>query len=81
MTEHQVELMREMVSVAHLTFPNYTEACYLTQTPIKMSGISWEEAGDLLDKLRKIGTKSALITSCKVDGRNAVVGYNHDDDS
>ena len=36
MTERQVELMREMVSVADLTFPNYTEACYLTGTPIKM---------------------------------------------
>ena len=78
MTEHQVELMREMVSVADLTFPNYTEACYLTNTPIKMDGISWEEAGDLLDDLREIGCKSALITSCKIDGQNAVAGYNHD---
>ena len=80
-TLKQVELMREMVSVAHLTFPNYTEACYLTNTPIKMEGISWEEAGDLLDKLRDIGCKSALITSCKIDGQNAVAGYNHFDDS
>ena len=39
-TQRQVELMREMVSVAHLTFPNYTEACYLTDTPIHMEGIS-----------------------------------------
>ena len=79
-TNRQVELMREMVSVAHLTFPNYTEACYLTDTPIKMEGITWEEAGDLLDKLRKIGCQSALITSCKIDGQNAVAGYNHFDD-
>ena len=41
MTNRQVELMREMVAVAHLTFPNYTEACYLTNTPIKMEGITW----------------------------------------
>ena len=81
MTERQVELMREMVAVAHLTFPNYTEACYLTKTPIKMEGISWEEAGDLLDKLRDIGCKSALITSCKIDGQNAVAGYNHFNDN
>ena len=81
MTERQVELMREMVSVAHLTFPNYTEACYLTGTAIKMQGIRWEEARDLLDRLRAIGTKSALITSCKIDGQNAVVGYNHYDNS
>ena len=79
--EPQVQLMREMVSVAHLTFPNYTEACYLTDTPIKMEGISWEEAGDLLDKLRDIGCKSALITSCKIDGQNAVAGYNHFNDN
>ena len=81
MTERQVELMREMVSVAHLTFPNYTEACYLTGTPIHMEGITWEEAGDLLDKLREIGCQSAIITSCKIDGQNAVAGYNHYDDS
>lgn len=80
-TEHQVELMRKMVSVAHLTFPNYTEACYLTGTRIKMDGISWEEAGDLLDDLREIGCKSALVTSCKIDGHNSVAGYNHYDDS
>ena len=80
-TERQVELMREMVSVADLTFPNYTEACYLTGTRIKSGSISWEEAGDLLDKLRNIGSKSALITSCKIDGHNSVAGYNHFNDN
>ena len=81
MTNRQVELMREMVAVAHLTFPNYTEACYLTNTPIKMEGITWDEAQELLKKLCQIGCKSALITSCKIDGQNAVVGYNHFDQS
>ena len=81
MTDRQVELMREMVSVAHLTFPNYTEACYLTGTSINMEGITWEEAKELLDKLRQIGCQSALITSCKIDGQNAVAGYNHFDGS
>ncbi len=76
MTERQVELMREMVSVADLTFPNYTEACYLTNSPINMEGISWEETKVLIDKLREIGCKSALITSCKINGQNAVAGYN-----
>jgi pyridoxine kinase len=81
MTNRQVELMREIVSVAHLTFPNYTEACYLTDSPIKMEGISWMEAERLLDRLRDIGCKSVLITSCKIEGQNAVVGYNHYDDT
>ena len=76
-TERQVELMREMVAVAHLTFPNYTEACYLTGTRIKSGSISWEEAGDLLDKLRDMGSKSALITSCKIDGHNSIPGLFH----
>lgn len=80
-TERQVELMREMVAVADLTFPNYTEACYLTGTRIKSGSISWEEAGDLLDKLRDMGSKSALITSCKIDGHNSVAGYNHFNDN
>lgn len=80
-TERQVELMREMVSVADLTFPNYTEACYLTGTRIKSGSISWEEAGDLLDKLRDMGSKSALITSCKIEGHNSVAGYNHFNDN
>ena len=80
-TERQVELMREMVSVADLTFPNYTEACYLTGTRIKSGSISWEEAADLLDKLRDMGSKSALITSCKIDGHNSVAGYNHFNDN
>lgn len=80
-TERQVELMREMVSVADLTFPNYTEVCYLTDTRIKSGSISWEEAGDLLDKLRDMGSKSALITSCKIDGHNSVAGYNHFNDN
>lgn len=81
MTDRQVELMREMVSVAHLCFPNYTEACYLTRTPINMDGISWEEAKLLLDKLREIGSQSVLITSCRIEGQNAVAGYNHYDGS
>ena len=77
MSMKQVELMREMVSVADLTLPNYTEACYLTDTPFRQEGVSWEEAQSLLDKLTAMGSKSALITSCRIDGQNSVAGYNH----
>lgn len=76
-TESIVNSMREMVAVAHLTYPNHTEACYLTSTPYKAEGVSRNEAFELLDKLRKIGAKSALITSIKVDGQPSVAGYNH----
>jgi pyridoxine kinase len=32
-TPAAIQSMREMIAVAHLIFPNYTEACYLTDTP------------------------------------------------
>ena len=71
----QVELMRQMVSVADLTIPNYTEACYLTDTPFRPEGITREEACQMLRQLVAIGARSALITSCVIDGRNQVCGY------
>lgn len=75
--EGTVRCMREMLSVAHLCFPNYTEACLLTDEPYRKEGVSQEEAYRLVDKLRGIGPHSVLVTSCIVDGRHAVVGYNH----
>ena len=42
--ENQVRLMREMVSVAHLIFPNYTEACHLVGEPFKQDGMTRREA-------------------------------------
>lgn len=69
--------MREMISVADLTFPNYTEACYLTETAFSKQGVTLNEAKELLDKLCEIGSKSALITSITIDGQPSVAGYNH----
>ena len=72
--QRQVELMREMVSVAHLTIPNYTEACYLAGVQYKPQGITQEEARQLLDQLTAIGAHSALVTSCIIEGKHAVCG-------
>jgi pyridoxine kinase len=72
-----IKLMREMVAVADLIFPNYTEACYLTDNQFQQQGVSWDEARHLLDQLTAIGAKSAIITSCCIDGKNSVAGYNH----
>ncbi len=73
-TERHVGLMREMVSVADLIFPNYTEACFLTDMPYRKEGMTWQEAQTMLDRLTAIGTKSAIITSACVEGKNCVVG-------
>ena len=75
--EGTIRCMKEMLSVAHLCFPNYTEACLLTDEPYKAEGITQQEAQLLVNKLRAIGSHSVLITSCIVDGKHAVVGYNH----
>ena len=71
--------MRQMVSVADLTFPNYTEACYLTSTPYLEEGMTWEDAREMLSRLRDIGCRSALVTSARVEGQSCVIGYNHFD--
>ena len=76
--KRQVELMRQMVSVAHLTIPNYTEACYLAGVQYKPQGISHDEACQLLDRLTDIGARSAVITSCIIEGKHQVCGLTAD---
>ena len=76
-SESTVRCMKEMLSVSHLCFPNYTEACLLTDSEYKEEGISEKDAYELIDKLRAIGSHSVLITSCIVEGQHAVVGFNH----
>lgn len=74
--EGTIYSMREMLSVAHLCFPNYTEACLLTGAEYKAQGISASEAEQLVNKLRRIGAHSVVITSCIINGQHAVIGYN-----
>ena len=77
-SDTQVALMKEMVSVADLTFPNYTEACYLTGKPYCTEGMSWDEACDMLDGIINLGAKAAVITSACVDGQRCVIGRRSD---
>lgn len=75
-TPSTINSMRQMVSVAHLIFPNYTEACYLTDTPYNADGVTEEEVRTLVEKLRELGAKSVLITSVLMkDGSHVVAGY------
>jgi len=77
MTLNQVALMREMVSVADLCFPNYTEATLLTGRDFRKEGLTIAEAYSMVDDIHRLGSKSVLITSSLIDGKNMVVGYNH----
>ena len=74
--ESTIGLMRDLVACADYTVPNYTEACLLTDTPMK-DGITSEEACALVDAMRGLGAKSVVVTSANVDGKSAVIGYDH----
>ncbi len=73
-SQRQVELMRQMVAVADLTFPNLTEACLLTGMPYNPGGMTWDDACRMLDALLALGCRSALVTSARVDGQPCVLG-------
>lgn len=79
MDDRQVELMREMVGVADLAFPNFTEACLLAGMDYRLEGFSWEEICTLMDRIIALGTKSVLVTSARVDGGCCVVGRRSDE--
>ena len=79
MSNHQVELMREMVSVADLTFPNYTEACYLAGMDYRPEGLDWPEACTLMDRVSALGARSVVVTSARVDGHCCVLGRRSDE--
>ena len=74
MGSRQVDLMREMVAMADLTFPNYTEACYLTGLAYRAEGQTWHEACMMLDMIVGLGAKSAIVTSANVEGQRCVIG-------
>lgn len=81
MTLRTVGHMRQIVSVADVIMPNYTEACYLTETDYTEDSLSKEEINRIIDRLRSLGTRSAVITSCLVEGQKQVVGYDAEQQS
>ena len=76
MPESTIGLMRSLVECADYAVPNYTEACLLTDTPMAEQ-ITADEARALVDAMLALGAKSVVITSAKVDGASAVIGYDH----
>ena len=74
--ESTIGLMRSLVACADYAVPNYTEACLLTDTPMAEQ-ITADEARTLVDAMLALGAKSVVITSAKVDGASAVIGYDH----
>ncbi len=75
--EKTIEGMRELISVADFMVPNYTEAALLAGMPFEEEGLSWNDMRVLLEKLHHMSHGSVVITSGKVDGKDAVAGFDH----
>jgi len=73
--EETVGYMRRLISHADCIVPNYTEAALLADVSYKAEGTSEAEIREIIDALRRIGAGSVVVTSAKVDGRDAVAGY------
>lgn len=74
-TNQNIEDMRNLIRYADYCVPNYTEAVFLTDSKYTEESLSEEEIYTLIDKVRNLGPKSVVITSAKVNGRDAVLGY------
>ena len=73
MTAENVGWMRRLAAVSDVVFPNFTEACLLTGRP-------WEPAAGpgttdrLLDGLRALGARAAVITGVRTPAGCCVAG-------
>lgn len=77
MTDTNVEIMREISEYADILIPNYTEACFLTNTTYNGDSLNPNQAEELVDKCRYLGAKSVVITSAKVEEKDCVIVYDH----
>ncbi|MCF0105881.1 MAG: bifunctional hydroxymethylpyrimidine kinase/phosphomethylpyrimidine kinase, partial [Holdemanella sp.] len=70
---------RELCAVADLVVPNFTEASFLTDLYTGKTVVSKEEVMEVIDGLRKLGSKNILITSLLLDdGKHYIAGYEDD---
>lgn len=81
MSDLNISIMRRLSSRADILIPNLTEACLLTDFPYQEGNLTKDQALDLLKECRRLGSKSVIITSARVEGKHCVLGYDHWTDS
>ncbi len=74
-SDNTIRYMRNICSVADVIMPNYTEAAFLADKYIDKEDVTKAQAEELVDDLRKMGSKSIVITSISVEGQSCVYGY------
>lgn len=82
LSENVVKNMRKMCSMADIVTPNLTEASFILYDEMKNTALTKEEIKEYIDKFRKIGSKSVVITSVqhKDDNNYYIEGYSHFED-
>lgn len=90
-----IEVLKDLLSVADYCFPNYTEACILTGTVYKgltgggemhdsyedcKLGMTTSEAKDLLEKLQSFGVKYPIVTGCIVNNTDVIIYLNENNE-
>lgn len=77
-TRETVDNMRRFVGAADVIVPNLTEAQFLTGLCVGQEALTAEEVRQVLEGLRGLGPRSAVITSGREEetGRHVVWGFN-----
>lgn len=61
--DSMIAAMSELITVAQIITPNYTEACMLTGREFSSEPLSWDEIKDLAVALHEKGPQKVIITS------------------
>lgn len=77
MTDGNVKIMRRLASYADILIPNLTEACFLADCFYGLDTLSTEQAGELIERMCTLGSRSVVITSASVENESCVIGYDH----
>lgn len=82
LSENVVDNMRKMVSFADISTPNFTEASFILYDKMENEAVNKEQIKEYIDGLRKLGSKSVIITSVKNVDTNeySIEGYSHLED-
>lgn len=72
--------MRELCSISDYILQNYSEAVFLLGIDSKEKSISYDKAQTIIHKLRKIRSKSVVITSMNIEDQIAVMEYDFNND-
>ena len=72
-----ISVMKNMITIADIIIPNFTEAALLVNQYTEQTEVSEEEAADLIQRLKDLHAKSILVTSCVSSEKKEhfVLGY------